>query len=477
VQLAVDGEQNFLAWSEGVHLEEVKVSASWLSAGTTIPAENPHEHVPEYAYRELVWQENSNTFERTATATFRLNTGATAVFTVTQAAGVFDEAKSFWLAPGKLTFPAKGGALAVKLHNAELHGGIQWIGISYRSFINSVTRAGKITVSENTTDTRRTDTVQFHCADGASAEVEIEQLAPGEKLTEEDIGGSAGSGDSGSSGDSEGSGDSGEDSGAEDEAPRLSVSPGNIEASHLAGTAQLSVSANCDWFVEIDDNSGEDEEWIQISQTSGSGNAAPFFSFTENTGTNEREAEILFFYPDSEDEEGNPNCAGVRITQSGKPNNENTGEDSGSDSGDAGDTDAGGNGDAGETPGDTETPPLPQPKLSVALSRERIGFPAQTLTLTATFSGIDAAEVSLAADAVAEAFVSAALTAETATSKTWTLNVSENRFPRERTAAFSILAGTLAEPAVFTQIGLARRAAAFYRNKRLWKPTFLISNN
>ena len=506
VQLAVDGELNTLNWSEDVKLESIKVSASWLSATNLIPDVNPHAHVPEYAYREIIWQENSNTFERSGVATFTLNTGATATFTIRQAAGVFDEAKSFWLAPGKLTFPAKGGALAVKLHNAELHGGIQWIGISYRSFINSVTRTGKITVSENTTDARRTDTVQFHCADGASAEVEIEQLAPGEKLTEEDIGSGGGSGSSGDSGDGDsggddsGNGDGGDDSetggddsgaggddnsGAEDEAPRLSVSPGNIEASHLAGTAQLSVSANCDWFVEIDDNSGEDEEWIQISQTSGSGNAAPFFSFTENTGTNAREAAILFFYPDPENPDGFPVCAGVRITQDGKPNTSgeagdggdsgNTGDgDSGGDSGDAGDTDAGGNGDAGETPGDTETPP-PQPRLSVALSRERIGFAAQTLTLTATFSGIAAAEVSLAADAVAEAFVSAALTAETATSKTWTLNVSENRFPRERTAAFSILAGTLAEPAVFTQIGLPRRAAAFYRNKRLWKPTFFFN--
>ncbi|MBE6401087.1 MAG: hypothetical protein E7037_03520, partial [Verrucomicrobia bacterium] len=157
---------------------------------------------------------------------------------------------------------------------------------------------------------------------------------------------------------------------------------------------------------------------------------------------------------------------------------ESGGEDTGTGGGENSGTEgnSGEAGDSGENPGDGDEPETPPPgeELSLTGDRSRFTCEASRLTLTATATaGIDLSAAQLFIPDDASEWITVIGTPVTdGNTKAWTLLITANFTERERAAALAVYAGTLAAAFRISQKYFPRRAAAFYRNKRLWKPTF-----
>ena len=116
----------------------------------------------------------------------------------------------------------------------------------------------------------------------------------------------------------------------------------------------------------------------------------------------------------------------------------------------------------------------PAPELSLSCSSTRLSSDAGTFTLTAVFNtAVVAASVRLFLPEEAEnrLFVRGEPVTDGNT-KTWTLSIAANREAHAREYTLAVFTETLAASVKITQADFPRRAAAFYRDKRLWKPTF-----
>lgn len=127
----------------------------------------------------------------------------------------------------------------------------------------------------------------------------------------------------------------------------------------------------------------------------------------------------------------------------------------------------GGEGNGGETPPAAGT-------LSLIAEPELLSCVGGELKLTASFNeAVSPEAIELFIPEEAREWISVTERGkENASSLTWTLNVAANTTGTPRKAKLSAYTATLAVSAQITQAeSPGRSAAAFYRNKRLWKPT------
>lgn len=183
------------------------------------------------------------------------------------------------------------------------------------------------------------------------------------------------------------------------------------------------------------------------------------FEAAENIWNTAQEASltVLFFSPVC-DHDGAETATVTLLSGDETPGE---GEDSGGDDG--------GSDRIPVSPGDT-----PAPVLSLTCSSTRLSSDAGTFTLTAVFNdAVNADSVRLFLPE--EAGTRLSVRGEPVTdgnTKTWTLAIAANREAHAREYTLAVFTETLAASVKITQADFPRRAAAFYRNKRLWKPTF-----